>query len=170
MNIPSSQKTARIFSLVLLAILTLPLIAIAGPGEEANAVIDRWSAAYSSNDPDAVVKSYRPDAILFGTFSPAISQGTDAIRAYYSDIKGSGAKNSIGERYTMVLNDNAVVVTGFYDFTRLKDRQAVSEPSRFTMLLIKYDGEWLIAHHHSSPRGQPAHGQGRFDQTEGPAL
>ena len=98
------------------------MIAIAGPGEEANAVIDRWSAAYSSNDLDAVVKSYRPDAILFGTFSPAISQGTDAIRAYYSDIKGSGAKNSIGERYTMVLNDNAVVVTGFYDFTRLKDR------------------------------------------------
>ena len=156
MNIPSSQKTARIFSLVLLAILTLPLIAIAGPGEEANAVIDRWSAAYSANDPEAVTKNYRPDAILFGTFSPAISQGTDAIRAYYSDIKGSGAKNSIGERYTMVLNDNAVVVTGFYDFTRMKDGQPVARPSRLTMLLIKYDGEWLIAHHHSSPRGQPA--------------
>ena len=93
MNIPSSQKTARIFSLVLLAILTLPLIAIAGPGEEANAVIDRWSAAYSSNDPDAVVKNYRPDAIFLGTFSPVISQGTDAIRAYFSDIKGSGAKH-----------------------------------------------------------------------------
>ena len=156
MNMPSLQKPAGMFSLVLLTILTLPLIAIAGPGEEANAVMNRWSAAYSSNDPEAVAKNYRPDAILLGTFSPAISQGTDAIRAYYSDIKGSGAKNSIGERYTMVLNDNAVVVTGFYDFTRLKDRQAVSEPSRFTMLLIKYDGEWLIAHHHSSPRGQPA--------------
>jgi uncharacterized protein (TIGR02246 family) len=154
MNVPSLQKPAGFFSLVLLAILTLPLIAIAGPGEEANAVINRWSAAYSSNDPEVVAKNYRPDAILLGTFSPAISQGTDAIRAYYSDIKGSGAKNSIGERYTMVLNDNAVVVTGFYDFTRLKDRQAVSAPSRFTMLLIKDAGEWLIAHHHSSPRGQ----------------
>ena len=119
-------------------------------------MINRWSAAYSANDPDAVAKTYRPDAILLGTFSPAISQGTDAIRAYFSDIKGSGAKNSIGERYTMVLNDNAVVVTGFYDFTRLKDREAVSSPSRFTMLLIKHAGEWLIAHHHSSPRGQSA--------------
>ena len=153
MNIPSLQKPAGIFSLVLLVLLTLPLIAIAGSGEEANAVIDRWSAAYSSNDPEAVTRNYRPDAILLGTFSPAISQGTDAIRAYFSDIKGSGAKNSIGERYTMVLNDNAVIVTGFYDFTRLKDRQAVSAPSRFTMLLIKDGGEWLIAHHHSSPRG-----------------
>jgi hypothetical protein len=100
MNIPSLQKPAGIFSLVLLVLLTLPLIAIAGSGEEANAVIDRWSAAYSSNDPEAVTRNYRPDAILLGTFSPAISQGTDAIRAYFSDIKGSGAKNSIGERYT----------------------------------------------------------------------
>src|SRR5262245_34726261 len=149
MNTSNSQKTAGVFLIISLVVLTLPPIAIAGPGEEANAVINRWSAAYSANDPDAVAKTYRPDAILLGTFSPAISQGTDAIRAYFSDIKGSGAKNSIGERYTMVLNDNAVVVTGFYDFTRLKDREVVS-PSRFTMLLIKHAGEWLIAHHHSS--------------------
>ena len=156
MNIRSLQKPAGIFSLILMAILTLPLIAIAGPGEEANAVIDRWSAAYSSNDPEAVVKNYRPDAILLGTESPVLSQGTDAIRAYFSDIKDSGAENTIGERYTLVLNDNAVVVTGFYDFSRLKYRQAVFAPSRFTMLLIKDAGEWLIAHHHSSPRGQSA--------------
>ncbi len=54
MNIPNLQKTAGILPLVLLAILTLPLIAIAGPGDEANAAIDRRSAAYNSNDPDAV--------------------------------------------------------------------------------------------------------------------
>ena len=156
MNISSLQKTVRILPLVLLAILTLPLIAIAGPGEEANAVIDRWSAAYSSNDPDAVAKNYRPDAILLGTESPVLSEGTDAIRAYFSNLKGSGNNNAIGERHTMVLNDNAVVVTGFYDFTRMKDGRPVPGPSRFTMLLIKDGGEWLIAHHHSSPRSQPA--------------
>jgi uncharacterized protein (TIGR02246 family) len=154
MKILSSQKTAGIVSLLLMAILTSPLIARAGPGEEANAVIDRWSAAYSANDPEAVTRNYHPDAIFLGTFSPVISQGTDAIRAYYTDIKGSGAKNAIRERYTMVLNNNAVLVTGFYDFTRLKD-QALSSPSRFTMLLIKDGGEWVIAHHHSSPRAQP---------------
>ena len=37
----------------------------------------------------------------------------------------------------MVLNDNAVVVTGFYDFSRLKDREAQSSRSRFTMLPVK---------------------------------
>ena len=133
----------------------LPLVALAGPREEANAAIDRWSAAYTANDPEAVVKNYRPDAILLGTVSPVLSQGTEAIRKYFSGIKGSGNKNTIGERHTLVLSDNAVLVTGFYEFTRMKDGQPVPGPSRFTMLLIKEGDEWLIAHHHSSPRVQP---------------
>lgn len=136
-------------------ILMSPATVLGGPAEEANAVIDRWSAAYSSNDPEAVIKNYRPDAILLGTVSPVMSEGTDAIRAYFSPLKGSGNKNAIGERRTLVLNDNAVVVTGFYVFTRVKEGKPVPAPARFSMLLFKHDGEWLIAHHHSSPRAQP---------------
>ena len=135
--------------------VTSPPLAVAGPREEANAVIDRWSVAYTANDPEAVVKNYRPDAILLGTVSPVLSQGTEAIRKYFSGLKGSGNKNTIGERHTLVLSDYAVLVTGFYEFTRMKDGQPVSGPSRFTMLLFKESDEWLIAHHHSSPRVQP---------------
>jgi len=133
-----------------------PALALAGPAEEANAVVDRFSAAYDSNDPEAVVRIYTPDAILLGTVSPVISVGTEAIRAYFSVIKGSGNKNAIQERHTIVLGDNAVVVTGFYEFTRMKDGQPTLSPSRYTMLIVKRDGQWLIAHHHSSPHVQPA--------------
>ncbi len=155
--IPSLQKTARVAPFVFIAlILTSPVMATAGAAEDAIAAMDRWSAAYSANDPEAVVKNYRPDAILLGTVSPVLSQGTDAIRVYFSGLKGSGNKNVIGERHTMVLSDNAVIVTGFYQFIRMKDGQAVPDPARFTILLIKDGGEWLIAHHHSSPRAQPA--------------
>jgi uncharacterized protein (TIGR02246 family) len=144
---------ARLARLVLIALILLsPAAALAGAGEEANAAIDRWSAAYSSNDPEAVIKTYRPDAIVLGTVSPIMSEGTDAIRAYFAAIKGSGNKNAIGERRTLVLSDNAVLVTGLYEFTRVKEGKPVPDPARFTMLLIKHDGEWLIAHHHSSPR------------------
>ena len=146
--------TQIIFGALILIVLSPP-IALAGPKEDANAVIDRWSAAYTANDPEAVVKNYRPDAILLGTVSPVLSQGTEAIRKYFSSIKGSGNKNAIGERHTLVLSDYAVLVTGFYEFTRMKDSQPVPGPSRFTMLLIKEGDEWLIAHHHSSPHVQP---------------
>jgi uncharacterized protein (TIGR02246 family) len=154
-SIPSLPTAVRFAQLIFfLLVLTSPVIAVAGPREEANAVIDRWAAAYSTNDPEAVVKHYSSDAILLGTVSPVLSQGTEAIRTYFSVIR-SGNKNAIGERHTLVLNDNAVLVTGFYDFTRMKDGQSVPSPSRFTIMLIRDGGEWLIAHHHSSPRAQP---------------
>ena len=104
----------------LLLILLAPTVVFAGPGEEANAVVDRWSAAYTSNDPEALVRIYSPDAILLGTVSPVISVGTEAIGKYFSPLKGSGNKNAIQERHTIVLGDDAVVVTGFYEFTGMQ--------------------------------------------------
>ena len=142
-------------ALCLSLLLMVPTVAVAGPAEEANAIVDRWSAAYNSNDPDAVVRMYAPDAILLGTVSPVISKGAEEIRKYFAMIKGSGNKNTIEERYTIPVSDTAVVVTGFYGFTRMKDGQPTPSPSRFTMLLMKRDGEWRIAHHHSSPHEQP---------------
>jgi uncharacterized protein (TIGR02246 family) len=135
--------------------MVIPVIALAGPPQDANAVVDRWSAAYNTNDPDAVVKNYWPDAILLGTVSPVMSEGAEAIRTYFSPLKGSGNKNVIGDRRTIVLDDNAVVVTGFYEFTRMQDGKPVPSPSRFTMLMVKRGDEWRIAHHHSSPHVQP---------------
>lgn len=137
-------------------VLLLPAAALAGPADDANAVVDRWSAAYTSNDPEAVVRNYWPDAILLGTVSPIISTGTDAIGTYFAAVRNSGNRNAIDERHVIVLDDNAVIVTGFYTFTRMVNAQAVPGPSRFTMLITKRGSEWRIAHHHSSPRVLPA--------------
>jgi len=130
---------------------------LAGPAEEANAALDRFSAAYTANDVDALVQLYAPNAILLGTNSPTISEGRDAVRAYFTNLKlaGSGNRNEIQERRAIVVNDNAVVVTGFYQFTRMTDGQPVPAPARFTVLLTKVGDQWLIAHQHSSPRATP---------------
>jgi uncharacterized protein (TIGR02246 family) len=141
---------------ILLSVLLFMLPAVAaagGPADEANAAIDRWSAAYSANDVETVVRNYWPDAILLGTTSPVISIGTDAIRKYFTDLKlqGSGNKNVIQERHTIPINKNAVLVTGFYEFTRMREGKPVLAPSRFTMLVTRRGKEWRIAHHHSSP-------------------
>lgn len=129
----------------------ISLVTWAGPAEDANAVLEAWSAAYSSNDSEAVVEKYWPDAILLGTVSPVMSVGTDAIRSYFGRLKGSGNKNAILERHVIVLDDTAVVMTGFYVFTRVLEGKPVPGPSRFTMLMMQRGDEWKIAHHHSSP-------------------
>jgi uncharacterized protein (TIGR02246 family) len=146
----------RVAQFVFIAlVLGLPAVASAGPAEDANAAIDRWSAAYSSNDPETIAKSYWSDAILLGTVSPVISEGTDAIVTYFTPTKGTGNKNSIDERRTIVVDNSAVLVTGFYTFTRMVDGKPVPGPSRFTMLVTKRGDEWRIAHHHSSPHVLP---------------
>ncbi len=141
----------------LVAALLTPVFA-KDPVEEANAAIDRWSAAYSANDVDAVTNSYWPDAILLGTKSPVISTGSEAIKKYFTDLKlaGSGNKNTIQERHSIPAGSDAVVVTGFYEFTRMQEGKPVPGPSRFTMLVTRRGNEWRIAHHHSSPRVMPA--------------
>ena len=50
--------------------LLLPSQTFAGPAEDGSATIDRWVAAYSSNDVDTLLKVYAPDAILHGTSEP----------------------------------------------------------------------------------------------------
>jgi hypothetical protein len=67
--------------------LMFPALAVAGPAEDANAVIDRWSAAYSSNDPETIAKNYCADAILLGTVSPVISEGDSSNRNVFYAYK-----------------------------------------------------------------------------------
>lgn len=140
----------KIFEVALIITLVFSTAATAGPAEEANVLIDRWSATYSANDRDALVDLYAPDAILLGTTSPVMSEGTEGIRKYFQDLPGSGRKNAIVERRTIVLGDSLVVGTGFYNFARAAENDT-PRPSRFTMVVARRDGRWMIVHHHSSP-------------------
>ena len=149
LGISRMRSIAKFITVAL--VLLMPALAFAGPAEDASAVVDRWSAAYSANDPEEVVKNYWPDALLFGTVSPIMSEGTNAIGAYFARLKGSGNKNVIGEKRTIVLGDAAVVVAGFYEFTLVQEGKPTPFPARFTMLVTKRDGVWHIVHHHSSP-------------------
>ena len=147
---------ARFIQFIFVAlVLMLPGVATAGSTEDANAALDRWSAAYSANDPEAIASNYWPNAILLGTVSPVMSEGTEAIVKYFTPSKGSGNKNAIDERRTIKINDEAVVVTGFYTFTRMVEGKPLPGPSRYTMLVTKRGSEWRIAHHHSSPHVLP---------------
>jgi uncharacterized protein (TIGR02246 family) len=145
------MRLMRLASIALAAFAFSP--ANAGPAEEAGAVIEKWSATYSANDPEALVKLYTPDAVLLGTRSPIMSVGTAGIAAYFKRLSGTGNTNEMLEKRIIVLDDNAVVVLGFYDFRPGgKEKRNLA---RFTFLVVKRGGQWLIAHHHSSPRDPP---------------
>jgi len=125
--------------------------AFAGPAEDAGAVVEQWSATYSANDRQALAKLYAPDALLFGTTDKVATRGTEQILKYFEGLDKGGRRNTLVEKSAIVLGPEAVVVAGFYDFAR-KDEDYAPRPSRFTMVVVKRDGKWVIQHHHSSPR------------------
>jgi uncharacterized protein (TIGR02246 family) len=129
--------------------LVLPVRTLAGPAEEANAVIDRWQKAYSENDPAAVVNLYTPDAVLFGTVSPIIFDGTEPLPAAFGHLAENANKVSISRRQILVLFDDSVLVRGSYEFTSIERGLPRQIPAGFTMLVIKRDGRWLISYHTS---------------------
>ena len=57
-------------------LMSWPLHALAGPAEDASAAIDRWAAAFSANDANALVKLYTSDALLHGIASPKLHHPT----------------------------------------------------------------------------------------------
>jgi len=131
-----------------MAIASTPSTTFAGPAEEGSEAIDRWVAAYSANDIEAMLRVYAPDAILQGTSEPQINTGTEALRKYFRGLPGSGNKVTIQERRMVVLNDTTVIGLGFYTFRN---------PARFSFVVVKRGNDWVIAHHHSSsiPAGRP---------------
>jgi uncharacterized protein (TIGR02246 family) len=144
---------SRLGGLACFAGLLFAAPAFAGPGEDASAVVDQWSATYSANNRDALVKLYAPDALLFGTTEKMPVRGTEGIRDYFAALDKGGRKNTVQDKSVYVLGDDAVVVAGSYDFAR-KDQDYKPRPSRYTMLMVKRDGKWVIQHHHSSPRAE----------------
>lgn len=134
----------------------IPVAVWAGPAEDASQLLDRWVAAFNANDPNAVTALYTPDAILLGTSSPVIAQGTEQIFDYFARLPKSGSQVRISERHMLVLDDDAVVGTGFYEYEVVQGGRAFLAPARFTMVMVKHGNDWLIAHEHSSQRPNAA--------------
>jgi uncharacterized protein (TIGR02246 family) len=128
----------------------LPVDAIAGPAEDAAAVMDRWIAVFNEDNADLISALYAPDALLHGISSPRLYIGREAIREYFGNFRGNSKNAAVTERHVKVLSDGVVLIIGFYKFDVLLNGQSVPRPARFTLVLAKHGGGWLITHDHSS--------------------
>jgi uncharacterized protein (TIGR02246 family) len=141
-------------ALVCTAIAACSVTALAGPKEEAQAVADRFIAAFIAGDLEGTIALYSPDAVYWGTQSPDLGTGTEALRKYFADNYAARATAPLKSTRTLtdtavqVLSDETVVIAGRW---QAKRPNAVT-PLRFTMVVHKKDGQWRIVHLHSSLR------------------
>jgi uncharacterized protein (TIGR02246 family) len=144
--------------LFLVAALLVPVAASAGSAEDVQATLDKWVATFNANDVAALVKLYTPEAVVVGQGGSILTEGSDAIRKFYSQLEKSGDKVTIGIHKVVVLDDKVAYVTGFDEFTAVRNGETRHAPAGFTMVLVKTGDQWLIAHQHSSRRSNPTQG------------
>lgn len=109
-------------------------------------LFDRWNASLATLDPDKVAANYAPDAVLLPTVTNEPRTSPAEIRDYFVTFLKKAPQGTIDKR-TIKIGCNVAQDVGTYTF-RFKDGSQVK--ARYTYVYEWTDGQWLIAHHHSS--------------------
>ncbi|MBB2486609.1 SgcJ/EcaC family oxidoreductase [Mitsuaria sp. WAJ17] len=111
-----------------------------------SALFDRWNRSLATLDPDQVVANYAQDAVLLPTVSNKPRTNHAEIRDYFVHFLEKKPQGRI-DRRVLKIGCNVAQDVGLYTF-RFKDGSEVS--ARYSYVYEYRDGQWLIAHHHSS--------------------
>ena len=147
--------------LMIAAFVAFPVNAFAGPGEDAQAVFDKFLTNFTAADIDGVVGLFWPDALFWGTTLPNLATTPEAIREYFKPGLGTRKPNEVkatlaGTPSVLVLSDSVVLISGMWQTERLVDsKPVVGAPLRVSVVVTKRGDRWLMSQFHNSPRPKP---------------
>ncbi|CAJ1959484.1 unnamed protein product [Cylindrotheca closterium] len=114
---------------------------------EAKELFHLWNDALATLDPDTVAKRYSKNGVLLPTVSDTPRTDYAGIHDYFTNFLKMKPQGEIVESYTMT-GENWCKDVGIYDFTMGATGDKVR--ARYSFVYVFEDGEWKIAHHHSS--------------------
>jgi len=114
--------------------------------QEVKGLFDRWNASLRTLDPDKVAANYAQDGVLLATVSNKPRATPAEIRDYFVKFLQAAPVGTIDQR-TIRIGCNVAQDVGTYTF-KFKDGKSVH--ARYTYVYELVNGQWLIAHHHSS--------------------
>jgi uncharacterized protein (TIGR02246 family) len=113
-------------------------------------LLAQWIEAFNAHDLDRHAALYTEDAVLFGSID-ALQLGRDAVRAYFGRRPPSVRVKAYPTPRVAHLAPDVVATAGHVDFAD----GDTPVPYRMTWVLVRHDGNWIIAQHHGSPRRGP---------------
>jgi len=116
--------------------------------EETRSLFDVWNNALATGDASKVAALYSKDAILLPTVSDKARTTPAEIEDYFSHFLKSQPQGVIHEGVIVADTPNWAKDAGIYEFTMGVSGAKVK--GRYSFVYIFEDGEWKIAHHHSS--------------------
>lgn len=114
-------------------------------------LFDRWNASLRTLDPARVTANYAADGVLLPTVSNTPRTNHAEINDYFVKFLKNQPQGSIDKRFIKI-GCNVAQDVGTYTFG-FKDGSKVS--ARYSYVYEFRDGQWLIAHHHSSAMPEP---------------
>jgi len=149
--------TTKLAISLLAACLLAASSAWAGPKEDVAAATAKWGETLGQQNPDASTALYAKDGVLWGTLSPTVRSGPDAIRAYFVAAFAAlpQIKVTFGDQLIRVYGDTAIN-TGYYTFAYTKDGESKNLPARYSFTFVKDGDRWMIVDHHSSSVPAPS--------------
>lgn len=121
-------------------------------------LFDQWNAALATKDATQVTDRYWNDAVLLPTVSNTPRTTPAGIQDYFEHFLASSPQGKIDTR-TIKIGCNFAADMGTYTF-KLTNKKGESNmvAARYTYVYQFRNGQWKIAHHHSSamPEKKPA--------------
>lgn len=115
--------------------------------ERARNLFQLWNMALATEDPDAVTARYSKNAVLLPTVSDVPRTTPELINDYFVGFLEKKPQGEILES-TIHMGHNWCQDMGIYEFTMGATGDKVK--GRYSFVYVFEDGQWKIAHHHSS--------------------
>lgn len=112
-------------------------------------LFDRWNEALGSGDAQRVSQCYTEDAVLLPTVSNVPRLSRREIRDYFEHFLQKQPLGKVDQR-NVRFGCNKITDAGIYTFRIIDAGKTEYVPARYTFVYENRDGQWLIAHHHSS--------------------
>ncbi|MET3442819.1 uncharacterized protein (TIGR02246 family) [Variovorax paradoxus] len=143
-----SATAAAVLAISTSALAQTPATGTCVPATEPQiaALFDRWNDSLRTLDADKVVANYAADGVLLPTVSNQPRTNPAEIRDYFVKFLKDSPQGTINHRIIKI-GCNVAQDVGTYTF-KFKDGKKVN--ARYTYVYEWVNGQWLIAHHHSS--------------------
>ncbi|KAL7578678.1 hypothetical protein ACA910_009817 [Epithemia clementina (nom. ined.)] len=106
-----------------------------------------WNDALDTLDSDLVARRYAKNAVLLPTVSDTPRTDYAGIKDYFDVFLKLKPQGVILESF-VTIGDGWCKDVGIYEFTMRANGNKVK--ARYSFVYVKEDGQWKIAHHHSS--------------------
>jgi uncharacterized protein (TIGR02246 family) len=148
------QETAR---LALASSSTAAAQDKAGITAAMNAWKAHLEAACDGGAVEPLLSLYAPDCMLWGTLSPQMRSDRAGLEAYFRDACCMLPKVEVRFCDPLIrIHGDTAINTGAYVFDYEREGQPARLVARYSFVLVRRGGVWLIADHHSSKMPEPS--------------